>query len=166
MKILLIHNRFRWSDPVTWLSKLIRIVTNSRWNHVAIEHNGVVTEAIGAGVMSKSYSDWCNHSDRLVLPLEVEHDLEMLKRLLQCDGMGYGYMDLWQIFRYIQRTRWNGENYTWNGSTKIFKGYTCSELAAVVLGLEQPHLYMPCDFEHLPYQKGQIFETAKISGPQ
>jgi hypothetical protein len=164
MKILLIHNRFRWSDPVTWLSLVIRIVTNSMWNHVAILHNGVVTEAIGEGVVVKPYEDWCRHSDRLVQALEVEPTGCMLQRLYQAHGMGYGFFDLWQIFRYIRKTRWNGEDYSWDGSTKLIKGYTCSELAATVLGLENAHLIMPCDLEFLPYPKGQIFATAKIQG--
>ena len=36
MQILLVHNPFEFTKPKTWLALIIRIVTNSNWNHCAV----------------------------------------------------------------------------------------------------------------------------------
>ncbi len=36
MKIILVHNPFEWSKPRTWLALIIRLVTQSHWNHCAV----------------------------------------------------------------------------------------------------------------------------------
>lgn len=68
MRILLIHNRYRFFSPLTWLSLLIRMFTCSKWNHIAIEVNGRVWESIGKGVISTPWQQWVDRSDRIVLP--------------------------------------------------------------------------------------------------
>lgn len=160
MRILLIHNRLRW-HPLTWLSLAIRMFTCSKWNHVAVELNGVVWESIGKGVIKTPLQEWLHKSDRVVLPLipEAEYGGFAIEAV---EGQPYGFTDLIQIALHIIRTRWFATGNNWNGKDGTRPGWFCSELVAVVLGIDRPHLLMPCDFPFLRGLKaGEEFETKR-----
>lgn len=158
MKILLIHNRFRWLSPVSYLSLFIRIFTCSKWNHIAIEREEGVVESIGKGVTPKLKEDWAVISDRIVQELLYDGPIALDIALLY--GKPYGLFDLLRVGWYIILTKWFGmdvEKVPHNS-----RGYICSELAAVVLGLKNPHLITPADFEHMPHlTKGTTYHTVR-----
>jgi hypothetical protein len=151
-----VHNKFNWFRPVTYLSYLIRVVTCSKWNHIAIKIDNQVIESIGKGVVLSDWGKWVAHSNRIVLPLMPEKAVNP-NELLNLKGQRYGFFDLIQIFRFIVATRWNGKS-TWNG--KNFSGYVCSELACVLMGITG--FVTPGDFEYMPgFVKGTEFITVK-----
>jgi hypothetical protein len=156
MKILLVHNKFRWLSPVSYLSLLIRIFTCSKWNHIAVEQ-GLVVESIGKGVTPKTKEDWLVYSDRIVQ--EMLYDGPVKIELLTLIGKPYGLFDLLRIAWYIMRVKWLGMDVAKVPHNS--RGYVCSELAAVLIGLENPHLITPSDFEHMGLLKGQLYHTYK-----
>ena len=158
VQVLLVHNRFRLFRPVTWLSYLIRVVTCSKWNHIAVRVGNQVIEAIGEGVVVSDIDTWLNHSDRIVLSLVPAKEVHP-EVIMSLKGQPYGFRDLIQIFRYIVATRWNGKP-DWKG--KNFSGYICSELACVLMGIEG--FVSPADFATMEgFTKGEEFTTKKIN---
>jgi hypothetical protein len=156
IRILLVHNRFHFSRPDTWLSYLIRVFTCSKWNHVAIQVDEQVIEAVGKGVCVSSYSDWLGHANQIVLPLLPMNNPDPAA-ILALSGQPYGFLDLVQHLRYIVATRWNGQP-EWKG--RNFRGYVCSELAGMLIGKEG--FVTPADFEHLPgFLREPEFTTIK-----
>jgi hypothetical protein len=156
VKILLIHNKFRLLQPITWLSLFIRVFTCSKWNHIAVEQGDVV-ESIAKGVTPKPKEVWLKASDRIVQ--ELLYDGPVQVDLLTLHGKPYGAFDLLRIGAHIIRVKWLGRD-----MGKIphnSRGYVCSELAAVLIGLENPHLVTPADFEHLGLPKGDLYHTQK-----
>ncbi|MHC2992055.1 hypothetical protein OB13_10815 [Pontibacter sp. HJ8] len=157
-KILLVHNRFRWAQPITYLSLFIRVFTCSKWNHIAIEQGDVI-ESIAKGVTPKTRKGWESVSDRIVLPLEVPSEL-LKGDLSKALGKPYGVRDLLRVGWHIILSKWFGLE---PKPMKNGRGYICSELAAMLLGMEHPHLVTPADFEHMPFlKKGEVFETKKL----
>jgi hypothetical protein len=170
-RILAVHNKYRFMQPVTWLSLVIRAVTCSRINHIAIEYTNDegerrVIESIGKGVVDCSYEEWFTRSDREVLELFVDKDvIEVdLEGALKLKGDSYGFLDLIQILLWIIRTKWLGVGNDWNGVDGVYKwkGIICSELGGVVIKHPTPYLLMPSDF---PFLKGiiigNVFKTKK-----
>lgn len=156
MKILLIHNRFRLFTPLTWLSLAIRIFTCSKWNHIAIEHEGGIVESIRSGVTPKTKQDWLVHSDRIVLPLTVSDYADVDFSVYH--GKPYGFIDLLVIAWYIMRVKWFGMEL--KRMPKNHSGFICSELAGVIINLENAHLVTPADFEYMQnLEKGEEYHT-------
>jgi len=158
MKILLVHNRFSLLSPITWLSLFIRIFTCSKWNHIAVEHPGGVVESVAKGVTPKTKEAWLKHSDRIVQ--ELHYDGPLAVELAKLQGKPYGLFDLLRICWHIVRVKWFGVDVAKVPHNS--RGFVCSELAAVLLGLEHPHLVTPADFEHMPHLvKGELYETKR-----
>jgi len=161
IQILLVHNRFHISRPITWLSYFIRMFTCSKWNHLAIrvqdEFGDQVIESIGKGVTVKTYAEWLVYANRIVLPLTPVKQVDATEIML-LKGKPYGFLDLVQILRYIKATRWDGKP-DWNG--KNYKGYLCSELGCLLMGFNA--FLTPADFEYLPehFTKSPQFTTTK-----
>lgn len=154
-QILLVHNRFKWREPLTYLSYFIRVFTCSKWNHLAVKVGPQVVESIGTGVVVTPYADWQAKADRIVLPLTPEKEVDS-GAVLALKGLPYGHLDLVQIARKIKAERWDGKE--WNG--KNFEGHICSELGLVLLG--KKGLIAPADFENMPgLVKGEEYETKK-----
>jgi hypothetical protein len=153
-RVLLVHNHVS-GHPVTWLSFLIRVVTCSKWNHVALEftYQGQrqVVESIGKGVICTPWEEWFTHARRIVKPMS-RAGLEVAADVLLGDlvGQPYGFLDLMQLFLHLVRTRWLGSSRSWNGRDGVFgrPGLFCSELVALLLGYPAPHLVTPGDLEH------------------
>jgi hypothetical protein len=153
-KVLLIHNPLS-TQPLTWLSALIRVATNSHWNHVAIEVDLVgedyIFEANGKGVIRTKKEDWLTSHNRAVLELTpIKKSTIDFHELFDKIGAKYGFIDLLHIGKYLYKRRFKGENYNWDGSViKGYDGFFCSELFAVLVKIENPHLVLPCDIENL-----------------
>jgi hypothetical protein len=155
-KVLLVHNPFNVADPITYLSAGIRFATNSHWNHIAIEVNllgkDYVIEAVGAGVICTDANVWVERTKRQVLILEPTNGSTIDgHELLSYIGKKYGALDIIQIAKYLYVRKYIDKNYTWNGidGTRLWKGVICSELAAILMKIPNPHLIMPCDFESM-----------------
>jgi len=72
MQILLVHNPFEFTKPKTWLAWIIRIVTNSEWNHcaVCIEIDGEQwVSDFQAHYKLRPYDEWLNEDKRRVFKL-------------------------------------------------------------------------------------------------
>jgi hypothetical protein len=169
-KILLIHNPLSSSRVVTWLSAIIRLATNSHWNHVAIElevdNSFYILEAVGEGVIITEKDKWLTSYNREVLELSPIHEHTIdIKDILLVIGKSYGYLDLIQIGKYLYKRNVKGQDYIWDGykGTALWKGWFCSELAAYLMKLEKYHLFMPCDFESLNLlQETDRYFTVKL----
>lgn len=143
IQILLIHNKFNWNQPLTYLSYGIRVVTCSKWNHIAIRIDGRVIEAKGDGVTISNYDDWETRANRIVKPMIPKEGVTLyLEDVLFTEGEEYGFLDLVESFNRIRTEKWNGGNYI----GKDRKGLICSDLACILLGL--PKIYNPADFEY------------------
>lgn len=161
IQILLIHNEFSWSEPITYLSYGIRVVTCSKWNHIAIRIDDRVIEAKGDGVTIVSYDEWKTRANRIVLPMIPKKHVELyLEEVLFTEGVDYGFLDLIQMLKRIKATKWNGKE---DIELKDKKGLICSDLACILLGL--PKIYMPCNFEYKFHKlliRGSEYRTTRI----
>lgn len=156
VQILLVHNRFHFLQPITWLSYFIRVFTCSKYNHLAVKVDGQVIESIGKGVIITDWQTWLAHADRLVLPLTPTKQVDATE-ILALKGKPYGFRDLVQILRYIKAIRWDGKP-KWEG--KNYEGYLCSELGCLLMGFSA--FLTPADFEYMPdFIKGEEFRTHK-----
>lgn len=171
LKVLLIHNRFRWYSIITWLSLLIRVFTCSKWNHTAIEYSDetgtFIIESVGKGVIVTRGLDWLHKSDRIVLPLSLAIDAnprEIFERAKALEGKGYGFFDLVQILLHIIRTKWFASGNSWNGKDGVLglEGWFCSELTSHAVSIPDAHLVVPGAFEYMPiFTKGPEYQTRR-----
>jgi hypothetical protein len=154
-KVLLVHNPLS-SQPLTWLSAGIRVATNSHWNHLAIEVDlfgeEYIFEANGKGVIRTKKQVWLTSHNREVLELTPKNNRRInFHELFDKLGSKYGFLDLLYLVKYLYKRRVEGSSYTWDGKVpKKYEGYFCSELFAILAGIENPHLVLPCDVERLP----------------
>ncbi len=163
-KILLVHNRFRKQEEVTWLSLLIRFLCFSFWNHIAIAvfiyGRWYVIESIGKGVKLKPYEEWFTHSDRKVkerLP-DKELTLEQFHLLLSLLDTKYGKRDL--ITAYIIALWWRLFEIKLGWKNRY--GIICSGLGNIALGREELS-GVPSDFDSYDeLSDGQVYETYKV----
>lgn len=171
-RVLLVHNPFDRRDALTYLSKGIRFATESHWNHTAIELTlgGTVwvVESVGKGVIATKKEKWLRKSNRHVLVLEPSDGSRMdSDELIGYMGQKYGVLDILQLAKYLAVRKYWDENYTWDGErgTRLWKGIFCSELAALLMHLPNPHLTMPCDFLKVPQLKvADLYSTRKGIG--
>lgn len=148
IQILLIHNPLVLYKPSTYLSYLIRKVTKSHWNHVAIRVNDVVIEAVGKGVILTKYENWVNRTKRDVLPMYVPYDVDISK-ILSLEGEPYGHLDLLIYGLELIGIVKSAGNY---------RGYLCSELGCILIN--ESKLMYPGEFEHHPSLiRGEIYKT-------
>ena len=84
MQILLVHNPFEFTKPKTWLAWIIRIVTNSEWNHcaVCIEIDGEQwVSDFQAHYKLRPYDEWLNEDKRRVFKtVYVESKVPLLQQ--------------------------------------------------------------------------------------
>ena len=159
-RILLVNNHWKANEPLTYLSALIRFVTGE-YNHVAIhvEDTDEVIEAVGQGVICRTFQEWYDGGNRTVLPMlpPVEMTEAQYYKLKGLIGKRYGYFDLIRVGWHFLVTRKLGlkRKQPFNG-----KGYICSELATLLLGVEW--FIVPNDLQYLKFlKKGKLFETRK-----
>lgn len=158
IQILLIHNPFNPLDKLTYLSYGIRVVTCSKWNHVAIRIDDKVYEAIGTGVIVTNYDEWLVYKNRQVLPLTPKKRTKIdIEAVTNCIGIPYGFLDLVDRFNCIRQERWNGNTHV----HKEFSGVICSDLGTKLLRIEED--LIPCDFDNrageLGLTKGEVYRT-------
>lgn len=162
-KILLVHNRFRKKEAVTYLSIFIRLVTFFFWNHIAIAvciyGKWYVIESVGKGVKMKPYEEWFVHSDRKVKERLASKELtpEQLHLLLDLLDTKYGKIDLFTAYFIALWWRLFEKKLNW----KNRYGIICSGLGNVLLGREELS-GVPGDFEnYAELTDGQTYETFK-----
>ena len=156
-KILLVRNEFRIEDHKTYIAPVIRTVTGGYYNHIAIEVNGAIIEAVGKGIIRTPIEEWTGVSTRHVLEMIPPKPLTNAEyvRLRKLVGTKYGYGDMVRAgVWYLVEKRWGLEIGTpYNG-----KGYICSELACLLLGIDW--FIVPHEFETLPMlRRGRRYRT-------
>jgi hypothetical protein len=162
-KLLLVHNRFRKEDKITWLSWFIRLATFSFWNHIAIAvfiyDKWYVIESIGKGVKMKPYEEWFKYSDRKVkerLP-NTALTLEQFHQLLALLDTPYGKRDL--VTAYFIALWWR--LYEIKLEWKNRYGIICSGLGNITLNREELS-GVPGDFDaYRELTDGETYETYK-----
>ena len=132
--IIFVRNPPQWGYPVqsVTLWPLIRLATRSRWNHVALlTDRDVVVEALGGGVGAALRGEWEGRAIRLTETIPANIDCPWLESTI---GTRYDYASLlwWKIIKLVTG-RWYGP--VWE---RARKAVTCSELAAMVLGMPGP----------------------------
>lgn len=122
---ILYRNEFRWNEPATWLSTIIRFITQCPVNHTAVvsaDPDGVLmlNEALGRGVVSRPLA---KHLDRTFSTIVIRRDkraidtLEFITRANSVIGRPYDVNSLvWHALIY-QLTRACGWKPLWNGKT-------------------------------------------------
>jgi hypothetical protein len=160
-KILLVHNKLKLNDPITWLSYIIRKVTGGFYNHIAIQVDNIVIESIGQGVVRWTYNEWESRGNRVVLPMHVPFEISKSAHNLLISRIGnhYGKWDLFATGIYFLLTKRLGLRVRKpiNGSGDI-----CSELGLMLLGIED--ILVPHEFEfRRELVKGESFETKKYN---
>jgi len=177
IRVLQIHNFFDFRHPIlTGFSWLIRKVTNSKWNHNAIEievnkpyllrNKGLlapgkyIIESVGKGVIYTPQKQWIAKGGRIILPLEFPSAQVNLETIEDMIGQPYGFLDILKIAKYIAETKWIGLKREWRKVAFKMKGYICTEVVAELLGLNTDKLWLPGDFVNLPNVViGQEFTT-------
>lgn len=166
-KILLVHNRFRKKESVTYLSLFIRLVTFFFWNHIAIAvyiyGKWYVIESVGKGVVMKPYEEWQTFSDRKVKEKLPNKELSQgeLHTLLAILNKPYGKLDMIGAYFVALWYRLYEEQLQW----KNRYGYICSAVGNIILG--RPELAgVPGDFDTYPeLTDGETYETFKKKRP-
>jgi hypothetical protein len=162
-KILLVHNRFRKKEAVTYLSLLIRLVTFFFWNHIAVAvliyHQWYVIESTGKGVKMRPYTDWLRASDRKVKEKIPARELtyEELHGLLALLDTPYGIRDLFTAYFVALWQRLFDRSLGWRNHY----GIICSGLGHMLLQRDELS-GVPGDFDTYPeLTDGATFETFK-----
>ncbi len=147
VQILLINTPFKWNDGVSYFSWIIRKVTGSFWNHLAVRYTSVygdyVIQATGKGVYIQTYEEFLSAGDRWVLPREVTGDFD-LNAVLKCTDRMYGYFDVILVGIKILVNRFISKDWKgWNNK----RGMLCTELGGIGFGIK--YLTHPAEYEFM-----------------
>jgi len=114
---------------------VIRLVTGSRFNHVAIicrlAGELVIIEALGKGVTQTPYAEWRTRAVRKITAVPFRKDGAQLAGLL---GTPYDRKTLvWYKVVKMLTGKWKGPT-----GDQAYMAVTCSELGAIVAGHPHP----------------------------
>jgi hypothetical protein len=135
--IILYRYHFNPLKPYTYLSVVVRTLTNIRYNHCAlvVETNGklMLNEAIAEGVVSNPVEQTLEHpsSDILILRAK-ELPPFFLERAVSGVGKKYDYKFLFADQLWYRLSR------IWTGHTEKFadEKFACAEYAGYCLGMD------------------------------
>ena len=147
MQILLVHNPFEFTKPKTWLALIIRIVTNSEWNHcaVCIEIDGEQwVSDFQAHYKLRPYDEWLNEDKRRVFKLVyVESQVQFLQQkneVIAGSGRYLGY-DWLKLVNHLTKRKFGFVIFKENENRFI-----CSEWVLFLQTGEKVNWAVPNDF--------------------
>jgi len=147
MQILLVHNPFEFTKPKTWLAWIIRIVTNSEWNHcaVCIEIDGEQwVSDFQAHYKLRPYDEWLNEDKRRVFKLVyVESQVPFTRQkneVLAGSGRYLGY-DWLKLVNHLTKRKFGFVIFKENENRFI-----CSEWVLFLQTGEKVNWAVPNDF--------------------
>ena len=147
MQILLVHNPFEFTKPKTWLAWIIRIVTNSEWNHcaVCIEIDGEQwVSDFQAHYKLRPYDEWLNEDKRRVFKLVyVESQVQFLQQkneVIAGSGRYLGY-DWLKLVNHLTKRKFGFVIFKENENRFI-----CSEWVLFLQTGEKVNWAVPNDF--------------------
>ena len=147
MQILLVHNPFEFTKPKTWLAWIIRIVTNSEWNHcaVCIEIDGEQwVSDFQAHYKLRPYDEWLNEDKRRVFKLVyVESQVPFTRQkneVLAGSGRYLGY-DWLKLINHLTKRKFGFVIFKENENRFI-----CSEWVLFLQTGEKVNWAVPNDF--------------------
>ena len=147
MQILLVHNPFEFTKPKTWLAWIIRIVTNSEWNHcaVCIEIDGEQwVSDFQAHYKLRPYDEWLNEDKRRVFKLVyVESKVQFLQQkneVIAGSGRYLGY-DWLKLVNHLTKRKFGFVIFKENENRFI-----CSEWVLFLQTGEKVNWAVPNDF--------------------
>jgi len=147
MQILLVHNPFEFTKPKTWLALIIRIVTNSNWNHCAvmltIDGEQWVSD-FQAHYKLRPYDEWLNEDKRRVFKLVyVESQVQFLQQkneVIAGSGRYLGY-DWLKLVNHLTKRKFGFVIFKENENRFI-----CSEWVLFLQTGEKVNWAVPNDF--------------------
>ena len=147
MQILLVHNPFEFTKPKTWLAWIIRIVTNSEWNHcaVCIEIDGEQwVSDFQAHYKLRPYDECLNEDKRRVFKLVyVESQVQFLQQkneVIAGSGRYLGY-DWLKLVNHLTKRKFGFVIFKENENRFI-----CSEWVLFLQTGEKVNWAVPNDF--------------------
>ena len=147
MQILLVHNPFEFTKPKTWLAWIIRIVTNSEWNHcaVCIEIDGEQwVSDFQAHYKLRPYDEWLNEDKRRIFKLVyVESQVQFLQQkneVIAGSGRYLGY-DWLKLVNHLTKRKFGFVIFKENENRFI-----CSEWVLFLQTGEKVNWAVPNDF--------------------
>ena len=147
MQILLVHNPFEFTNPKTWLAWIIRIVTNSEWNHcaVCIEIDGEQQVSdFQAHYKLRPYDEWLNEDKRRVFKtVYVESKVPLLQQkneVIAGSGRYLGY-DWLKLINHLTKRKFGFVIFKENENRFI-----CSEWVLFLQTGEKVNWAVPNDF--------------------
>lgn len=147
MQILLVHNPFESTKPKTWLAWIIRIVTNSEWNHcaVCIEIDGEQwVSDFQAHYKLRPYDEWLNEDKRRVFKtVYVESKVPLLQQkneVIAGSGRYLGY-DWLKLINHLTKRKFGFVIFKENENR-----FVCSEWVWFLLKGEKVNWAVPNDF--------------------
>jgi len=147
MQILLVHNLFEFTKPKTWLAWIIRIVTNSEWNHcaVCIEIDGEQwVSDFQAHYKLRPYDEWLNEDKRRVFKLVyVESQVQFLQQKNEAIAGGGRYLgyDWLKLVNHLTKRKFGFVIFKENENRFI-----CSEWVLFLQTGEKVNWAVPNDF--------------------
>lgn len=140
--VIFVHNPLQWKFPVssTIVWPLIRLFSRSYWNHCALMceitaepfgNEFVIVEALGKGVTQTPYEEWRTRAERNIEEIVLNIECDWLPDAI---GRPYDYASLlwWKLLKKITG-RWYGPRWE-----QAKKAVFCSELCAMVIGINEP----------------------------
>ena len=151
MKILLIHNPFKLSNPKTYLSWAIRKVTRSHWNHCAVEleidNTIYISDFQSHYKFREKYLYWATEAtNREVKTIYVESELTDKRIQRAClNATKYKGYDFIKIVNHFTKIKFGFTIFTENPDR-----FVCSEWVEFLRTGKQVNWAVPEDFENIP----------------
>lgn len=147
MKIILVHNPFKWKKPRTWLALIIRLVTRSHWNHcaVAVEIDGVeCVSDFQERYKLRPWLEWANEDSKrytTIRHLDSDNGSKWLTdQILFASGRFKGY-DWLKLVNHLTKRKFGFTIFKENK-----KRFVCSEWIGFLQTGEKDNWLVPNDF--------------------
>lgn len=167
--VLLIHNPFKITKPLYYLSAVIRVFSKCRYNHAAIilVEDGIpyVVEAVLPRVIKTPLSEWIDTTERdiLVQRRNIDNVPESVLsgRIKRQIGKPYDTFSLCVHLPAMMLSKWIFGSKIWTGKTELeaIKKVYCYEVIANVYREFYPNWWMVLPSEQL---ENPNFENQKL----
>ena len=147
--LIKVHRYWRWYQPISYLSVLIRLFTKSYWNHTAVgvvlNGHDWVLDANQNGVVLDPWDVWINKYGVKKYAITPSNKEIETGALLKYVGRPYDFLSvfIWQPI-YILTGKWLGKT----GIDASEKTY-CTEIYSFVHGLKDPERITTGDLERM-----------------
>ncbi len=138
IKPIFVHHEFRWLDPSSYLSLVIRKVIGFWANHTAIKYESDgfvwVVESRSGGIVKATWENWIKHRPRKQWFYGKDISIDEYKISIRL-GNQYDVASLFEQVWYRITGSWVGDKST--------SQENCSEFIADLLGLPNAYLATP-----------------------